>query len=61
METSDTYLGRAQAADLAAEGAADDRARQILKAVAQRWRQLAELAQLEEQRQSAKKPDRTIV
>ena len=50
METPDTYLGRAQAADLAAESAADDQARQLLKAVAQRWRQLAELAQLEEKR-----------
>jgi hypothetical protein len=50
METSDTYLGRAEAADLAAEAADDDEARRILKSVAQRWRQLAEMAELEEKR-----------
>ena len=50
METADTYLGRAQAADLAAEAAADDQARRLLKAVAQRWRQLAELAQRNEEK-----------
>jgi hypothetical protein len=33
MEKADTYLGRAQAADLAAEAAADDQARRLLKAV----------------------------
>ena len=54
METAETYLGRAQAADLAAEAAADDQARRMLQAVAQRWRQLAELAQLEEKRESSK-------
>ena len=48
METAEIYLGRAQAADLAAEAAADDEARRILKAVSQRWRQLAELAQRNE-------------
>ena len=48
METAETYLGRAEAADLAAEAAADDQARRLLKAVAQRWRQLAELAQRNE-------------
>jgi hypothetical protein len=52
METTDTYLGRAEAADLAAESAADDQARQMLKAVAQRWRQLAELARLQEKGES---------
>jgi hypothetical protein len=52
METADTYLGRAQAADLAAEAAADDQARRLLKTVAQRWRQLAELARREEKSQS---------
>ena len=48
METPDTYLGRAQAANLASEAATDDQARHMLKAAAQRWRQLAELAQREE-------------
>jgi hypothetical protein len=52
MEKADTYLGRAQAADLAAEAAADDQARRLLKAVAQRWRLLAELARREEKSES---------
>jgi len=53
METPDTYRQRAEAADRAAEAAADDEARRILKSAAQRWRQMAELAQVEEKRQSS--------
>jgi hypothetical protein len=48
--TADNYLGRSQAADLAAETAADDQTRRMLKAVAQRSRQIAELARLQENR-----------
>jgi hypothetical protein len=56
METPDTYRQRAEAADRAAEAAADEEARRICKSVAQRWRQMAELAEVEEKRQSS--PDR---
>jgi hypothetical protein len=52
METTDIYLGRAEAADLAAESATDDQARRTLTAVAQRWRQLADLARLQEKSES---------
>ena len=54
METPDTYRQRAEAADRAAEAAADDEARRILKSVAQRWRQLAEIAQRELQEEESK-------
>ena len=53
MEKPDTYRERAEAADRAAEAAADDEARRILKSAAQRWRQMAELAEVEERRQSS--------
>jgi hypothetical protein len=45
VDTPDTYRRRADIADRAAEEAADDEARRILKAVAGRWHQLAEFAQ----------------
>ena len=47
MEAPDTYRRRAEIADRAADAAADDEARRILMSVAQRWRQLAEIAQRE--------------
>jgi hypothetical protein len=53
METPETYRQRAEAADRAAEAAADEEARRICKLVAQRWRQMAELAEIEEKRQSS--------
>jgi len=50
MEAPDTYRRRAEIADRAA----DDEARRILKSVAQRWRQLAEIAQRELQEEESK-------
>jgi hypothetical protein len=49
MEAPDTYRRRAEIADRAA----DDEARRILKSVAQRWRQLAEIAQRELQEEES--------
>jgi hypothetical protein len=45
METPETYRQRAEAADSAAETAADNEAKRILRSAAQRWRQLAEIAE----------------
>jgi hypothetical protein len=45
METPDTYRRRADTADRAAEAAVDEQAKQMLKSAAQRWRQLADIAQ----------------
>jgi hypothetical protein len=59
METPDTYLQRAEAADRAANTAADDEARRLLKSVAQRWRQMAELAELDQKHESSKGRNRT--
>ena len=53
MEKPDTYRERAEAADRAAEAAADEEAKRICKSVARRWRQMAELAEVEEKRQSS--------
>lgn len=53
MEAPDTYRRRAEIADRAADAAADDEARRILKSVAQRWRQLAEIAQRELQEEES--------
>jgi hypothetical protein len=53
METPDTYRQKAEAADRAAEVAADEEARRIYQSVAQRWRQMAELAEVEKKRQSS--------
>jgi hypothetical protein len=50
METPDTYRQRAEAAERTAEAAADVEAKRMLNAAAQRWRQLAEIAQREEKR-----------
>jgi len=44
VESPETYSNRAEAAERAAETAADEEAKRLLRAVAQRWRQLAELA-----------------
>jgi hypothetical protein len=43
METPDTYRHRAESAERAAEAAADNEAKRILKSAAQRWRQLADI------------------
>jgi len=45
LETADTYLRRAEAAERAAEVATDETAKRMLKSAAQRWRQLAEIAE----------------
>ena len=45
METAETYRQRAEAADSAAEAATDNEAKRILRSAAQRWRQLAEIAE----------------
>jgi hypothetical protein len=45
METPETYLRRAETAERAAEASADDQAKRMLKSVAERWRQLANIAQ----------------
>jgi len=44
MESPETYRSRAEATERAAEAAADEEAKRILRAAAQRWRQLEELA-----------------
>jgi hypothetical protein len=49
METPDTYRQRAEAAERAAEAATDPQAKQGFKSSAQRWRQLAEIAERKEQ------------
>jgi hypothetical protein len=45
METPDTYLRRAETADRAAQASADEQAKRMLKSAAERWRQLANIAQ----------------
>jgi hypothetical protein len=45
VDTPETYRKRADDADRAAETARDLEAKRILRATAQRWRQLAELAE----------------
>jgi hypothetical protein len=45
VETPDTYRRRAEIAGRAAEEAADDEARRLLKSAAKRWQQLADAAQ----------------
>jgi len=44
VESPETYRNRAEATERAAEAAADEEAKRILRAAAQRWRQLEELA-----------------
>jgi hypothetical protein len=45
METPDTYLRRAETAERAADASADDQAKRMLKSAAERWRQLAVIAE----------------
>ena len=58
MDTPETYRRRAEIADRAAEAAADDEARRILRSAAQRWRQLAEFAQRDLQGQKRQSSER---
>jgi hypothetical protein len=44
VESPETYRDRAEAAERSAETAVDQEAKRILRATAQRWRQLEELA-----------------
>jgi hypothetical protein len=53
MKTPDTYLRKAEAAERAAETVTDETAKRILNAAAQRWRQVADIAQ----RNSSKESD----
>ena len=56
METAEKYRQRAEAADSAAEVAIDDEAKRMLRSAAQRWRQLAEIAERVETLERNTKP-----
>jgi hypothetical protein len=48
MQTTQTYRRRAEDAERAADASRDAQAAQLLRAAAQRWRQLAEFAERRE-------------
>jgi hypothetical protein len=56
METAEKYRQRAEAADSAAEAATDNEAKRMLRSAAQRWRQLAEIAERVEALERNAKP-----